>query len=168
MSRILVVYYSVSNGNTREIAHQMAEYIKADLAEIQTVQPYDGSYQEVVNQGKQEVQRSYHPSIRPLPFRPEDYDIIAIGTPTWWYTMVPAMATFLSLHEWAGKTVIPFQTHGGWPGHTLKDIKAACKGAKFCCEGQIQFDSSGGSQMVTDEKEVQHWLQQIKKKVEII
>ena len=37
MSRILVVYYSVSNGNTREIAHQMAEYIKADLAEIQTV-----------------------------------------------------------------------------------------------------------------------------------
>lgn len=35
MSRILVVYYSVSNGNTREIAHQMAEYIKADLAEIQ-------------------------------------------------------------------------------------------------------------------------------------
>lgn len=42
------------------------------------------------------------------------------------------------------------------------------KGAKFCCEGQIQFDSSGGSQMVTDEKEVQHWLQQIKKKVEII
>ena len=34
MSRILVVYYSVSNGNTREIAHQMAEDIKADLAEI--------------------------------------------------------------------------------------------------------------------------------------
>ena len=34
MSRILVVYYSVSNGNTREIAHQMAEYIEADLAEI--------------------------------------------------------------------------------------------------------------------------------------
>lgn len=34
MSRILVVYYSVSNRNTSEIAHQMAEYIKADLAEI--------------------------------------------------------------------------------------------------------------------------------------
>lgn len=113
MSRILVVYYSVSNGNTREIAHQMAEYIKADLAEIQTVQPYDGSYQEVVDQGKQEVQRSYRPPIRPLPFRPEDYDIIAIGTPTWWYTMAPAMATFFSLHEWAGKTIIPFNVHNG-------------------------------------------------------
>ena len=34
MSRILVVYYSVSNGNNREIAHKMEEYIKADLAEI--------------------------------------------------------------------------------------------------------------------------------------
>lgn len=166
MSRMLVVYYSVSNGNTREIARQMAEYMGADLAEIQTVQPYVGSYQEIVERGKQEVAQGYHPSIRPLPFCPETYDVIAVGTPTWWYTMAPAVATFLTSYDWKGKMVIPFQTHGGWPGHTLKDMKAACKGAKICCEGKIQFDSSGGSQMVTGEKEVQHWLQQIKKEVE--
>lgn len=168
MSRMLVVYYSVSNGNTRKIAHQMAEYMGAALAEIQTVQPYVGSYEQIVEQGKQEVERGYHPPVRPLPFRLENFDVIAIGTPTWWYTMAPAVAAFLSMYEWAGKTVIPFQTYGGWPGHTLKDIKAACKGAKFCCEGKIQFDSSGGSQMVTDETEVQRWLQQIENEVEII
>lgn len=166
MSRMLVVYYSVSNGNTREIARQIAEYMGADLAEIQTVQPYVGSYQEIVERGKQEVAQGYHPSIRPLPFCPEKYDVIAVGTPTWWYTMAPAVATFLTSYDWKGKMVIPFQTHGGWPGHTLKDMKAACKGAEICCEGKIQFDSSGGSQMVTGEKEVQHWLQQIKKEVE--
>lgn len=167
MSRMLIVYYSVSNGNTRGIARQMAEYTGADLAEIQTVQPYVGSYQEIVEQGKREVDQGYHPPIRPLPFHPEDYDIIAVGTPTWWYTMAPAVATFLTSYDWTGKMVIPFQTHGGWPGHTLKDMKTACTGAKICCEGKIQFDSSGGSQMVTDKKEVQHWLQQIEKEVEI-
>ena len=53
MSRMLVVYYSVSNGNTREIARQMTEYMGgADLAEIQTVQPYVSSYQEIVERGK--------------------------------------------------------------------------------------------------------------------
>lgn len=165
MNRMLVVYYSVSNGNTRDIAHRVAEYMGADLAEIRTVQPYEGTYQEIVAQGKREVERGYHPPILPLPLRVEDYDVVAIGTPTWWYTMAPAVAAFLSLHEWAGKTVVPFQTHGGWPGHTLKDIKAACEGAKFCCEEKIQFDSSGGSQMITDKNDVEQWLQKIKKEV---
>ena len=80
--------------------------------------------------------------------------------------MAPAVATFLAEHKWTDKIVIPFQTHGGWPGHTLKDIKTACRDAKICCEGKIQFDSTGGSEMVTSEKEVQRWLQQIKKEVQ--
>lgn len=166
MSRMLVVYYSISNGNTERIARQMAEDMGSDLAKIQTVRPYLGSYQEIVDQGKQEVDRGYHPPIQPLPVQPESYDVIAVGTPTWWYTMAPAVATFLAEHYWTDKTVIPFQTHGGWPGHTLKDIKTACRGAKICCEGKIQFDSTGGSEMVTSEKEIQRWLQQIKKEVQ--
>ena len=69
MNKMLVVYYSVSNGNTREIAHRVAEYMEADLAEIRTVQPYEGTYQEIVAQGKREVERGYHPPILPLPLR---------------------------------------------------------------------------------------------------
>lgn len=37
MSRMLIVYYSVSNGNTRRIAEQMQQATGADIAEIQTV-----------------------------------------------------------------------------------------------------------------------------------
>lgn len=45
--------------------------------------------------------------------------------------MAPAVLTFLSAYDWKGKTVIPFQTHGGWPGHVIKDMKGVCKGAAF-------------------------------------
>ena len=92
---------------------------------------------------------------------PEDYDVIVVGTPTWWYTMAPAVLTFLTAHDWKGKTVIPFQTHGGWPGHVIRDMKAACKGAQFSHERAIQFDSTGGAEMVTPEKDVDKWIRQI-------
>ena len=43
--------------------------------------------------------------------------------PTWWYTMAPAVLTFLTTNDFTGKTVIPFMTNGGWPGHVIKDMK---------------------------------------------
>lgn len=159
--KMLIVYYSVSNGNTRRIAEQLQKETGADLAEIETVVPYTGTYNEIVEQGQQEVNRGYKPEIKPLAFDPEEYDFIAVGTPTWWYTMAPAVLTFLTEHNWAGKTVIPFQTHGGWPGHTLKDMKAACDGAKFSCDMKIQFDSSGGNEQITSEKEIAVWAKQV-------
>ena len=139
--KMLIVYYSVSNGNTRRIAEEMRKVTGADLAEIATVKPYNGTYDEIVEQGQQEVNSGYMPQIQPMDVRPEDYEVIVVGTPTWWYTMAPAVRTFLTSHDWKGKTIIPFQTHGGWPGHVIKDIKALCEGASFAHEMQIQFDS---------------------------
>lgn len=163
--KMLIVYYSVSNGNTRRIAEQLQKETGADLAEIETVIPYTGTYNEIVEQGQQEVNRGYKPEIKPLTFNLEEYDFIAVGTPTWWYTMAPAVLTFLSEHNWAGKNVIPFQTHGGWPGHVLKDIKKTCEGAKFDCEMMIQFDSAGGAEIVTSKQELAEWVQQIQLKL---
>ena len=95
--------------------------------------------------------------------RPEDYDVIAVGTPTWWYTMAPAVLTFLTAHNWKGKTVIPFQTHGGWSEHTIKDIRSACKGAKIIQPMKIRFDSTGGDEMVTTAEEVAEWAERVKR-----
>lgn len=161
MSKMLIVYYSVSNGNTRKIAEQIQQSTGADIAEIKTVQPYTGAYNDIVEQGQREVNSGYKPEIKPLSLHPEDYDVIAIGTPTWWYTMAPAVLTFLTSHDWQGKTVIPFQTHGGWPGHTIQDIQKACKGATFAHAMKIQFDSTGGAKMETSQKDVQAWIQQL-------
>lgn len=81
-----------------------------------------------MNQGKREVEKGFMPQIKPLSVNLSDYDVIAIGTPTWWYTMAPAVLTFLITNDFSGKTVIPFMTNGGWPGHVIKDMQANCKG----------------------------------------
>lgn len=160
--KLLITYYSISNGNTKQIAEQIQKATGADIARIETVNPYTGSYNTIVEQGQREVNQGYQPKIKPLGVNLSDYDVIAVGTPTWWYTMAPAVLSFLKSYDWKGKTVIPFQTHGGWPGHVIKDIKNACKGAEFIHEIEIQFDSTGGAKLVTPKTEIEAWLAQIR------
>ena len=64
-----------------------------------------GSHEDVVEQGKREVEAGFMPQINPISVNLADYDVIAIGTPTWWYTMAPAVLTFLPTNDFTGKTV---------------------------------------------------------------
>lgn len=165
--KLLIVYYSISNGNTKRIAEQMQKATGAEIARIETVTPYTGSYDEIVEQGQREVDCGYQPELKPLGADIGDYDVIAVGTPTWWYTMAPAVLSFLKSCDWKGKTVIPFQTHGGWPGHVMRDIKNVCRGAKFANEMKIQFDSTGGAELVTKNAEIEAWMKKIEQSLSI-
>lgn len=162
MKKVLIVYYTWSNGNTEKIAGELQRATRADLEKISMVHPYMGSYEEVVAQGKREVESGFLPEIQPLAHDLSQYEVVAVGTPTWWYTMAPAVKSFFHDHDLSGKEVIFFQTHGGWPGHMLKDMAAACAGATEGPSMTVQFDSTGGSQQVTAQEEVDAWLAEAK------
>lgn len=81
MKKLLIAYYSWSNGNTERIAKMLQKETGGDLLKIDTVAPYEGSYDDVVSQGQEEVQRGYEPEIKPLNVNIADYDVVAVGTP---------------------------------------------------------------------------------------
>lgn len=66
MKKMLVVYYSWSNGNTKRIAEQLTNGTGADIARIETAEPYSGSHEDVVEQGKREVEAGFMPQINPM------------------------------------------------------------------------------------------------------
>lgn len=132
MKKAVVTYYSWSRGNTKRIAEQLAEGIGADISHIDTVQPYEGSYDEVVSQGQREVNKGYKPPIKPVDVDLSQYAVIVVGTPTWWYTTASAVHTFFDQADFTGKTVTPFMTNGGWPGHVIKDMKKRVQRSFFC------------------------------------
>lgn len=161
MKKMLIVVYSWTNGNTRAIADQLQKATGADIEQIETVKPYPKDYDETVSQAHREVEAGYKPEIRPLQHNLKDYDVIAVGTPTWWYTMAPAVKTFLEDNDFTGKTVIPFMTNAGWPGHVILDMKNAVLGASCRFDLQVRFDSAGGSTMETPQKAVDNWVRQV-------
>ena len=160
--RMLVVYYSWSNGNTEKVAEQLADACGADIERIETVEPYPDDYDETVEQGHREVNEGFEPQVEPLEHDMADYDVIAVGTPTWWYTMAPAVKTLLSENDLSGKTVVPLMTNGGWPGSVIDDIEDACAGATFGPSTEIQFDSNGGDIQRTPQRDVDEWIEKVR------
>ena len=147
--KTLILYYSYG-GNTRRVAQMIQKEVGGDLAEIQTVQPYTGDYNAVVDQGQREIDSGFCPELKPLSVDLKDYDTVVLGSPVWWYTFAPAMHSFLKEADLAGKRVYPFATNGGWLGHTLKDFAKACKGAEVKPGLDVRFD---GTRLRTPEQD---------------
>lgn len=109
--KVLVVYFS-HTGNTRTIAGYIHDTVKSDLVEIETVDTYTDDYDTLLAQIREEVATSYCP---PITTKIEDiasYDVIFVGYPIWVETAAPPIRTFLTNHDLAGKTVVPFCTSG--------------------------------------------------------
>lgn len=158
--KAVVVFYSQTCGNTRKIAEMIALTTGAALAEIKTVEDYGRDYDAVMVRARDEINSGFLPEIRPLSVDLSEYDTVIIGTPTWWYTMAPAVRKFLRSTDLTGKRVYAFQTHGGQPGSALKDMRRLSKGENIS-DFMVEFDSMGGSQMKTSIDELRTWIQSI-------
>ncbi|MGF6283208.1 flavodoxin [Pseudomonas silensiensis] len=112
-SRILVAYFSRS-GNTRVVAGLIQRGLGADLFEIRPAKAYPEDYLQTVEQARQERDRGFEPELESRVRALADYDTLYLGFPIWGETAPPIVRSFLSAHDLSGKTLIPFNTHGGY------------------------------------------------------
>ena len=155
MSNKLVVYYTHS-GNTEKIARIIAAQTGADLLEIQPVSAYPCEYNAVVAQAKQEISTNFRPELQPYAEIASNYDTFFIGSPNWWNTIAPPIASFLEQQDFSGKRVAPFCTHGGGGMAGLeRDTLALCPGAQNCA-GIALYDDGGADA----EGKIAAWLEQ--------
>lgn len=121
-SRILIAYFSWS-GNTETLARQIHERIGGDLFEIKTVDPYPTDYNACVKQAKSEQKAAARPVLTGTVPDMARYDVVLLGYPNWWSSVPMPVCTFLEVHDFHGKIVFPFCTHGGGgSGHSFQDI----------------------------------------------
>ena len=139
--KILIACYSYS-GNTRYAAEQIQKATGGVLFEIRPVTAYPADYNACVDQAKKEISAGFKPALAEKVRDLDQYDVVFVGTPNWWSTMAPPVLTFLAENDLAGKTVIPFVTHGGGGmARCERDIRKACPKSKFGKGGAF----SGGS-----------------------
>ncbi len=154
--KILVAYYSWG-GNTREMATQIARATGADLFEIVPEIPYSTDYDTCVEQAKKEINANYKPALKTKPGDIGQYGVIFVGSPCWWATVAPPVATFLSDSDFSGKTIVPFMTHeGSRMGRTVEEIKKLCPESTLLKALPIR-----GSAVKNSNAEVLSWLREI-------
>jgi flavodoxin len=152
----IVVYFSRS-GNTRRIAALIHQEIGGTIHEIQPEVPYPNSYNAVVDQAKKEIEAGYKPVLESTLDHMESYDPIFVGSPNWWNTIAPPVATFLSAYDLSGKTIVPFCTHGGGGlGNIGKDIAKLCPQSTVLSSFEIYGSGAGNAQV-----RVRAWLSKV-------
>ncbi len=165
LGKIAVVYYSQSKvGNTATVAKWIAKHTGGELVPLETVEAYPDAYGETLKAAKKDMENGGTRAIKAVP--PLDgYDVVFIGTPIWYGTYAPPVAEFFKTHSFAGKTVVPFCTHGGGgAGRYFVDVRKACpaatvkEGLTIRGSNQVERRLGTGVTVHHTEDDVVNWL----------
>ncbi len=155
--KILTAYFSWG-GNTKSIAEKIQSSAGGDICRIETLVPYPADYNETAyGVAKEQHDKDIKPELK-ANIDVSKYDVIFVGTPAWWYTMAPAVKTFLTENNFEGKIIVPFITHGGGGQYSIaKEMGELAKGSKVLKSFAVYEDGGADAQAKIDE-----WLKEIK------
>lgn len=141
MSKKLVAYFSAS-GVTADAAKKIAQAANADLYEIRPEVSYtaaDLNWQDKESRSSVEMNdRTFRPALADKNAKAEEYDVIFLGFPIWWYTAPTIINAFLESYKLSGKTIILFATSGSSGFEkSAADLKASVDGSTVIKEGKV-------------------------------
>ena len=136
MSKKMLVAYFSASGVTAKAARKLSEAAGADLYEIKSEIPYSSADLDWTTKKSRSSVEMNDPASRPaIAGKMEDmeqYDVVFVGFPIWWYVAPTIINTFLESYDFSGKTIIPFATSGGsGMGKTNERLAASCPGANL-------------------------------------
>ena len=112
-------------GNAAKIAAWIQQEVGGDLFSIVVTEPYSSDYDECLDRAADEKADNARPALVNHVSNMDDYDIVFIGFPNWWYTLPMAVLSFVDEYDFSGKTIVPFCTHGtGGLSSTIRDLTA--------------------------------------------
>ena len=158
--KTLVAYFSWS-GNTKEAAHYIAQKVGADEYEIIREKAYPTEYTPCTEDAKAEKEAGKRPAIKGKVENMEQYDVVFVCVPVWWYTAPMPVFTFLEQYDLKGKTVIPFCTAYSGPSSTLRDIVSATPQSNHLDGICIVTKEMGGKDMEQKHPKIDKWLTEI-------
>ena len=153
MSKKLVAYFSAS-GVTAKVADMLADAVGADIHEIQPKVPYtkaDLNWIDKKSRSSIEMaDKKIRPEIAESNVRIEEYDVVFLGFPIWWYVAPTIINTFLEKYDFSGKKIILFATSGGSKfGKTIEELKVSVSEDVELIEGKLL----NGKQSISSIKE---------------
>jgi Flavodoxins len=158
--KVLIVYFSLT-GNTSKAAGIMKNLAKCDVFEIKPDFDYSKvkSREEMEKLGKKQIEEGFKPELTNSVDNIDDYDLIIIGSPVWWFSVTPPVMSFLSQYDLKGKKVAPFCTCNSMEGDFFTQFEDAIPDADIQ-KGIILKDDELKNEKEVKEK-IRTWLEDL-------
>ncbi|WP_276371867.1 flavodoxin [Chryseolinea sp. H1M3-3] len=167
--KVLIVYLSRTN-NTKAVAEIIHENVGGDLVALVLVNPYPEDYKTTVAQVAKENETEFLPPLKTKINDIEHYDVVFVGFPTWGMQLPPPIKSFLKQYDLSGKTIVPFNTNGGYGiGSSFSTVKELCPNSKvvegFSIKGGVERDGIllviEGDKKKEARLDIKEWLRKI-------
>ena len=166
----ILILYLTRTRNTRAVAEIIHQEVGGTVVEVEPATPYPEDYDAIVAQVDEENESGYAPPLESNIENVQDYDTVFFGFPTWDMQLPPPMKSFLNKHDLSGKTIIPFNTNGGYgAGSSFQTVADLCPDSRilegFSTRGGLERDgiylAIKGERREEVHTEVGDWLQRI-------
>lgn len=149
----LVVYFSVPDnqdnsyveidgerlGNTQYMAYTIQENTDANIFRILPKNPYPTDHNELLAVAQNEIRTNARPEIDGTIENFDSYDVVFVGYPNWNADMPYILYTFFETYDFSGKTIVPFNTHGGSGFSGTQETIAELEPNATMLDGQEHF-----------------------------
>ena len=126
-TKVLVVYFSVPDnqdnsyveidgerlGNTQYMAYVIQENTGANIFRILPKNPCPTDHNALLEAAREEIRTNARPEIDGTIENFDSYDVVFVGYPNWNADIPYILYTFFETYDFSGKTIVPFNTHGG-------------------------------------------------------
>lgn len=118
-------------GNTEHVAGLFAKELGADLFRIETERTYPLTRGALIESTKEEQDKNEHPALKTHVEDMDQYEIIFLGYPLWWYDFPMPIYSFFDEYNLEGKTIVLFTTHEDDVADAESNIKRWLKNNGF-------------------------------------
>lgn len=101
---------AMEGSDTEAAAKMIQELTGADLYQIRTERYYRSAFWGTAATAWIEEALNLRPGLAAQPENLDDYDVIYVGYPIWWFNAPMAIGSFLESYDLSGKTIVPFCT----------------------------------------------------------
>ena len=151
--KALIMYYSKS-GKTEELANRIKKNLDCDILKIEPEKSYGSYFWACCRVGIEKIKKTKVKFKNEIP-ELNNYDVVLIGYPIWWFDIPSFIAEFLNNCDLKGKKIIPFATSGNTNiSKTMKTIKIICN------ESEIIFPFTYSN---NKKDNYEDWIKSIKK-----
>ena len=152
-------------GNTEIMSRRIADFIDADLYEIEPAVAYPTDLDELYTATKIEYNKNVYPEIKYSIPNLNDYDVVFIGYPIWHASYPQIIKTFVRDNKeiLQNKIIVPFNTHAGsGSAGTYKKLfnLIGCPDSKG-----LNGLAINGTEVESSDKTIRNWLKGIGYKV---